>query len=121
MELIYQNDYGATFKIENSPNPTCQLQLVVDSVGLFMSHEDLSYLKEIVLNFDQPCECGNCNGQPCNKIWSSNPRIDICLKVEEPVLKQLEDLIKGTEFILGLDNTLEKYRLKTNLPDKKKE
>jgi len=41
MELIYKNDYGATYSIENSPNPHLKMQLVVDTVALFISEDDL--------------------------------------------------------------------------------
>lgn len=116
MELIYQNNYGATFKMKNSPNPDCELQLVIDSIGIFMSHQDLTELKTVIGKFQVPCQCADCKGATCTKIWSSSPRMDFCLKVDKPRLHELEDLIKGTQFILGLDNTLEKYRVKSNLP-----
>ncbi len=117
MELIYRNGYGATYKILNSPNPDCEMQLIVDAVGLFMSKDDLSHLLSIVKNSNQPCFCEDCGGR-CNKIWCSNPLIDICLKVDEPILEMMIDLIKGTQFILNMDATLDKFKMKPkNLDD----
>ena len=112
MELIYKNDYGATYKIENSLNSNCEMQLIVDTVGLFMSRDDLNHLLNIVRESHGPCTCEECGGKQCNKIWCTNPLIDICLKVDEPILNKMEDLIKGTQFILNMDDTLDEYRLK---------
>lgn len=112
MELIYKNDYGATYKLENSPNKNCEMQLIVDTVGLFMSRDDLSHLLKIVRRSHEPCTCEECGGNQCNKIWCTNPLIDICLKVDEPILKKMVDLIKGTQFMLDMDDTLDEYRLK---------
>lgn len=111
MELIYKNEYGATYKIENSPNENCEMQLIVDTVGLFMSRADLSHLLKIVKRSHEPCTCEECGGNHCNKIWCTNPLIDICLKVDEPILNKIEDLIKGTQFILNIDDTLDEFRL----------
>lgn len=111
MELIYKNDYGATYKLVNSPNPNCEMQLIVDTVGLFMSRDDLNHLLKIVRKSHEPCTCHECGGNQCNKIWCKNPLIDICLKVDEPILEKIEDLIRGTQFILNIDDTLEEYRL----------
>ncbi|MFS4467342.1 hypothetical protein [Maribacter sp. 2210JD10-5] len=116
MELIYKNDYGATYYVKNSPNPSCEMQLVIDTVGLFISKSDLDHLLKIVNKSNEPCNCDECGGNQCNKIWCSNPLIDICLKVNEPILEMMEDLIKGTHFILDMDATLEKYRVDPKNP-----
>ncbi|QLG46292.1 hypothetical protein [Costertonia aggregata] len=112
MQLIYKNDYGAVYRIFNSPNPDCEMQLVVDTVGLFMSRADLEHLLVIVRKSYEPCSCVECDGNPCEKIWSTNPLIDICLKVDRSILTMIEDLIKGTQFMINIDTTLEKYRLR---------
>ena len=110
MELLYKNDYGATFKVQNSSNPNCEMQLIIDTVGLFMSREDLKHLLTIVLKSHESCSCEECGGSHCDKIWCANPLIDICLKVNEPILKKMEDLIKGTLFMLDLDAISKKVR-----------
>ncbi|MEO1009657.1 MAG: hypothetical protein AAFX53_00030 [Bacteroidota bacterium] len=112
MELIYEKDYGATYRLRNSPNPVCELQLVIDSVGLFMSKADLESLKDVVLKSHEPCTCAECGGNQCNKIWCSNPLMDICLKVDEHILFLMEDLINGTLFLLNMDTTLKEHCLK---------
>lgn len=112
MKLIYQNDYGATFLLYDSPNPRCKIQLVVDAIGLFMSVDDLEHLLKIVHGSYESCHCTDCGGNACNKIWRVNPLIDICLKVDGHYLGLLEDLIKGTRFMLDMDATLDQYRLK---------
>lgn len=112
MKNIYKNKYGASFLIKDAPNPKCKIQLVINAIGLYMSMDDLNHLLKIVQGSDQACHCADCNGARCNKIWCNNPFIDICLKVEGENLDLLEDLIKGTRFILNMDATLEQFRLK---------
>lgn len=108
MELIYSNDYAAVYRVQNSPHKDCDMQLVVDTVGLFVSSKDLEYLMDMVRRSDGPCTCADCGGNACNKIWCYNPLIDICLKVDKPILMLLEDVIKGTRFTLEVDATLAK-------------
>ncbi|MEM7484494.1 MAG: hypothetical protein AAF348_04735 [Bacteroidota bacterium] len=111
MELIYKNDYGACFTVKNAPNPVCTLQLIVDSIGIFMSEDDLLHLLEVVRNSDGACFCEECKGSQCSKIWCSGPMHDLCLKIDEGRLEKLEDLIVGTQFIINMNQTLEQYRI----------
>ncbi|MEL6917169.1 MAG: hypothetical protein AAFO99_05500, partial [Bacteroidota bacterium] len=105
MEIIYKNGYGAIYSIKNSPNPECTLQLVMETVGLFMSRADLEHLLKIAQKPFEPCHCEQCRGK-IDKIWSTNSIIDICLKVNKPILEGIEDLIKGALFNLDMDATL---------------
>ncbi|WP_339713717.1 hypothetical protein [uncultured Kriegella sp.] len=112
MELIYKNEYGACFRIYNAPNPICTIQLVVDTIGIFMSEADLEHLLTMVRESDTPCQCRDCGGEKCNKIWCATPLVDICLKVNDKILEQMEDLIMGTRFLLEIDSTLEQHKIK---------
>ena len=111
MQLIYSNKYGACYRITESPNPACKFQLVVDSIGIFMSDADLEHLLTTVRDAEQPCYCPECNGKASKKIWCSGPLHDLCLKVNEISRKELEDLIVGTQFILNIDDTLAQHRI----------
>ncbi|MEX0274249.1 MAG: hypothetical protein AB3N16_07725 [Flavobacteriaceae bacterium] len=111
MELIYGNKYGACYKVKGAPNPICTLQMIIDSIGIFMSEQDLAHLLDIVRDADRPCFCKECDGSRCGKIWCAGPMHDLCLKLDEDKLAELEDLIMGTRFILGMDQTLERYRI----------
>lgn len=113
MKLIYQNKYGAAYLLNEPPNPKCKIQLVIDTIGLFMCKKDLEQLLDIVQKSYEPCHCVDCGGDTCSKIWCTNPLVEICLKVNEPVLDLLEDLIKGTQFMLNMDATLGEHDLKT--------
>ena len=113
MELIYQNKYGAAYWLNESPNPNCKIQLVIDTIGLFMCKEDLEQLLGIVQRSYEPCHCIDCGGKACSKIWCANPLVDICLNINEPILGLLEDLIIGTQFMLNMDATLGEHNLKT--------
>ena len=86
--------------------------MILGIVGVFMSTKELANLLDIVRNADQPCNCEQCNGKQCNKIWTTTPLIDICLKVDNDILEELEDLIVGTQFILNMDATFKKNRIK---------
>ena len=112
MELIYKNGYGACYRIYGAPNPDCVLQMVIDAVGIFMSMDDLNHLLSIVKQPPKPCNCDECRGKGCNKIWCHGTLVDFYLKVPPKVLGLLEDLIQGTLFILDMDRTLEKHRIK---------
>ncbi|MDO6518158.1 hypothetical protein [Zobellia uliginosa] len=112
MELLYQNGYGAMYKMNKARTGVRELQMIVDTVGVFMSRDDLDHLLGIVRKSNEPCTCAECGGNHCNKIWCSGPLVDICLKVDEAIIDHMEDLIQGAQFMLDMDATLEKYRLK---------
>lgn len=112
MELIYKNDYGACYRVYNVPNPNCKFQMVIDTVGIFMSESDISNLLGIIRRSYEPCNCEVCEGKRHNKIWTTNPLIDTCLKVDDDILELMEDLILGTQFILNMNATLEKNNIK---------
>jgi hypothetical protein len=111
MELIYKNTYGACYKVSNAINPNCNFQMVISTVGIFMSENDIVRFLDIVRSSHEPCNCEECAGKRCNKIWTTNPLIDICLKVDDEILALMEDLISGTLFMLNIDDVLEEYRI----------
>ncbi|MEM9362999.1 MAG: hypothetical protein AAGA43_10200 [Bacteroidota bacterium] len=110
MQLIYKNELGAVYKVQNSPNPECTLQLILDSVGVFMSREDIEHLLGIVQQSFEPCHCPECGGKR-NKIWCTNPIADVCIKVDKARLSDLEDLIKGYLFTVDMETTLRENNL----------
>jgi hypothetical protein len=112
MELVYENDYGRSYRLAHTPLPGADYQLVIDSVGIYMSSRELAYMMKVIQSSKEPCDCPECLGKNCNRIWTSGPLVDISLKVDEVGLDKLEDLIKGTQFIAEMDATLERYRIK---------
>jgi hypothetical protein len=113
MEEIYQNDYGVSYRNFDKTNKENGVQIIIDRVGLYLSLKELEHLKKIVQNksHGDPCMCSECQGQVSNKIWCTNPLIDICLKFNQDNIEKIEDLIIGTQFILNMDKTLKKYAL----------
>ncbi|MEE9363834.1 MAG: hypothetical protein V3U92_14630 [Cellulophaga sp.] len=93
-------------------NPKYKFQIVVETVGIFLSERDMTYLLEVVRCSNTPCSCEECGGKRCKKIWTTTPMIDVCMKVDEDILGLIEDLILGTQFMLSMDATLEKHRIK---------
>ena len=113
MEEIYRNDYGASYKNFGDKNQENGVQLIIDRVGLYLSMKELENLKKIVHNKTEgePCMCSECQGKVSNKIWCTNPLIDICLKFDDQNIEKIKDLIIGTQFILNMGKTLKKYAL----------
>ena len=112
MQLIYKNEFGAFYKIVNSPNQEVEVQLVVDAIGVFMSRKDLNGLAKVIDSLSKPGKCEECGSDNCRKIWYTHELVDVCLKAEGEKLTALNDLVKGAEFILNMDQTLEKYRIR---------
>lgn len=112
MNLIYRNYYGACYRVYNAPNPKCAVQMIVDTVGIFMAKDDLKHLLNIVLQKPAPCNCHECGGEICDRIWCPGSLVDFCLKVDPQALRLLEDLIRGTLFIMEMDKTLDEHRIK---------
>jgi hypothetical protein len=77
-----------------------------------MSEADLDNLLDIVRDSGKACYCEECQGTQCRKIWCTGPLHDICLKMDESTLGDLEDLILSTRFIINMDQTLDKYRIR---------
>ena len=112
MELIYENKYGKSYKVTNHSNPNCTLQVVIGTVGIFMTELEMADLLRIVRSSHEPCFCESCDGEQCNKIWTTSELIDTVIKVNEATLVLLEDLIVGTQFILNMNETLGEYIIK---------
>lgn len=112
MELIYKNDYGASYNVANQSNPNCTIQMVIGSTGIFMTKPEIRNLLSIVRGSDKSCNCESCKGESCNRIWTTSSLVDICIKVDDIILGYLEDLILGTLFILNMNSTLEEHRIK---------
>lgn len=111
MDIIYKNEYGTVFNLEDSSTEPKKLLMRIDNVGLFMTIPEMNYLHDVIKNSDTPCFCDDCKGKKCDKIWCTNPMVDICLKVKGPGLEHLEDLILGTKFIINMDATLDEFRI----------
>ncbi|MBL4745806.1 MAG: hypothetical protein JKY08_05510 [Flavobacteriaceae bacterium] len=114
MELIYKNDYGTSYSVEYGPSEAHNIQLVIGTVGIFMTEKDLDVLLRVVRNSHTPCNCENCGGKRRNTIWSTSSLIDFCLKVDKKRLLLIEDLIVGTNFILNMSLELDKHSIKCN-------
>ncbi|MEN1785231.1 MAG: hypothetical protein AAGF77_08845 [Bacteroidota bacterium] len=114
MEIVYNNEYGAICAVKNSPNHECTLQLVIESVGLFMSRTDLEYFLTTVQKPFEPCQCPQCQGK-IDKIWCRNPIMDLCIKFNGSISKGIAELVEGALFVLDMQDTL----LQNNLTVKK--
>ncbi|MEI6864658.1 hypothetical protein [Flavicella sp.] len=113
MEEIYRNNYGVSYRNYDNDNDENGVQLIIDRIGLYLTVNELANLKRIVSDKTEgePCMCSECQGTVSNKIWCTNPLIDICLKFNDDNIQDIEDLITGTQFILNMDKTLRKFAL----------
>lgn len=110
MNIIFRNPYGAVCYVKDSLNPECRLQLIVDTIGVFMSIADLEYLLSVVINTRKSNSCKDC-GDAFDKISCKNELIDLHFKVDNGRLKLFEELIKGTLFNIKMDDTLEANKI----------
>ncbi len=111
MILIYKNEYGACYKIFDAPNHRCSIQLIINAIGIFMSETDLFHLLNTIRETNKPCNCEDCKGKINDKIWCHNTLVDVCLKMDGQRLKQFEDLILRTKFLLEIDHTLKQHQI----------
>ncbi len=114
MKLIYKNNYGTTYSIASSSDLRYTMQMVINNIGIFMSSAELNNLLNVVRSsygVNEVCNCEQCKGERLNKLWKSNPFLDIGLKVDDTILSSLEDLILGTQFILNVDSVLQENRI----------
>jgi len=112
MELIYENEYGRCYSVSHGPSIKHNIQMVIGTVGVFMTGKDMEALLLVVRNSHAPCNCENCGGKRRNKILTTSVLIDFCLKVDEHILPLIEDLIVGTNFMLNMGIELDKHRIK---------
>lgn len=70
-----------------------------------MSRSDIEHLLEILQRPFEPCNCEQCQGK-IDKIWCSNPIVDICLKMDRVFRDGLKNLIEGALFTVDMDETL---------------
>ncbi|MCB9426385.1 MAG: hypothetical protein H6584_05080 [Flavobacteriales bacterium] len=113
MNLIYKNNYGSSYKVDSTvtKNPERNIQVYIGTIGIYMTQKELSDLYTIIKNAVKMCDCSHCKGQPCNRIWTSHPLIDICLKIDENTLDELEDLISWTKFLMNFESNLEENNI----------
>lgn len=111
MELIYKNEYGSCFSVEHGPSSKHNIQMIIGTVGIFMTERDMDSLLRVVRNSHEPCNCERCGGKPRNTIWTTSTLIDFCLKIDKNILFLIEDLIVGTNFILNIELELDKHRI----------
>ncbi|RXG26954.1 hypothetical protein [Leeuwenhoekiella palythoae] len=111
MSLIYKNPYGSVFTISDAPNPKCNYQLVIDSMGIFMSKKDIYSLLNIVRSYFQPCYCENCQGKLPDKLYLPDTNSELCLMVDPLLLADFEELFVGATFHIEMQETLKNHEI----------
>lgn len=112
MELIYQNGYGASYSTKNDYNTGYQLQLIIGSIGVFLSREDINDLQTVIeKSRAEGCNCDTCGEKTHNSIWKYTYLADVRLKIDYISIDLLEDLIKGTQFQLNMNTTLKQNQI----------
>ena len=112
MDIVYENAYGSIYRASESPCAHCNYQLVVNTVGVYMSKSDLSYLLQVVTNRDIPAHANS--RYDYDRIWCKNPLIDIHLKVEGQNHNRLIDLLKGALFNIEIEILLKANKININ-------
>ncbi|NJX14707.1 hypothetical protein [Tamlana crocina] len=108
MELLYQNEYGASYALENSFDSEIKFQIVIGSVGMFLTQKDIDELQDLV----QDCKTESLrNKKNYDTIWKHTCFADVRIKLNQPLLHLLEDLVNGTHFVINMNATLRKNKI----------
>lgn len=104
---IYHNNFGIAFKWKYEKTSTERVQIVFRDMGFYLTPKEI---KQFHLNIFEAKETQPCQGckQDINSrfilLKTLSKKVDLALNKKE--LNQVEDLIRGTLFNLGLDNVL---------------
>jgi len=111
MELIYQNEYGASYAVRDFFKTGHQFQIIIGSISIFLSKEDLIDLQNVINNFKGGCSCEDCGEKIFNSIWKYTYLADVRLKVDYISIGLLKDLITGTLFVINMNTTLKQNQI----------
>lgn len=109
INTIYQNSFGIAFQWKRcTAKDYKKVQVVFRNTGLFLNKEELKLFSEqIECTVDREGLCAECKeNQECRALLVETPAPQIAFAVSHTELHQMQDLINGTLFQLGLNNIL---------------
>ncbi len=115
---LHYNSFGIAFKWKRSPSRDLnKVQLVFRDTGLYLTFKELTcFSKLIEKTLSKPLMCTNCkNNKSCRSILMETPLPQVSFVMTHHELFEMQDLIEGTLFQLGLNDVLEKQVIKRNI------
>ncbi|PHS67957.1 MAG: hypothetical protein COB12_01705 [Flavobacterium sp.] len=115
INTIYYNAFGIAFQWKRCAiKDFKKIQLVFRNTGLYLTSDELIQFSEnIEKALEKPMLCNDCKeNDSCKSLLLETPAPQISFAMSYIELKDVQDLIKGTLFQLGLDKILEKQLIK---------
>ncbi|OEK09534.1 hypothetical protein A8C32_12565 [Flavivirga aquatica] len=109
INTIYYNNFGIAFQWKRGiVKDLKKTQLVFRNTGLFLTQKELIQFSYNIKKCVESCSLGS---DPCELLFleTLNPQITFAMSHTE--LKDMQDLIKGTLFQLGLTKILEEFTI----------
>lgn len=112
LENIYDNKLGSTYKIYSHPEDRKLLAIEINSVSFLINHQELkNFITSIdsIIDYHKNCTCAK--DLENKMVIYQAAQTEIRMRLSFDQLLQLRDLIKGTDFKLGMHKVLEKYKI----------
>lgn len=114
INTIYYNEFGIAFQWKRGfAKDFKRVQMVFRNTGLFLSPVELIQFSEnINESLNRPHLCKDCkNNESCKSLLLETPIPQISFSMSYIELNNMQDLVRGTLFQLGLDNMLGEFMI----------
>ena len=115
INTIYYNNFGIAFYWKRcTVKDFKKIQLVFRDTGLLLTPNELvKFSKNIDQSLNSSCSCVDCmEYKTCRSLLVEAPNPQITFAMSYTELKEIQDLIKGTLFQLGLNKILNDNTIK---------
>ncbi len=114
INTICYNDFGIAFQWKRcAAKDFNKIQLVFKNTGLFLNQSELiQFSQNIELALSKVYSCDNCTEKKPSELFlleAPNPQVSFAMNHKE--LMEIQDLMKRTLFLLGLDKFLVKQKV----------
>jgi len=114
---IYYNNFGIAFQWKRcAAKDFKKIQLVFRNTGLFLTENELfQFSKNVEKSIEKSCYCDDCKKNNYYKsllLEAPNPQTSFAMSYAE--LKDMQDLLSGTLFQLGLEKLLKNFTINNN-------
>ena len=114
INTIYYNKFGITFQWKKwIAKDFKKIQIVFRNTGLLLTQSELIQFSDTIeRTLDSACLCNDCmENDSCKLVLLKAPNPQTSFSMTYNELKEIQDLIKGTLFQLGLDILLKKQMI----------
>jgi len=117
IHTIYYNNFGIAFQWKrNTGKDIHRIQLVFNETGLFLTPKELTaFQQNIQFSLKNRTTCSDCKSKnTCRSLLLETPIPQLSFAVSTNDLKNLQNLVEGTLFNLGVNNVLNTSGISTN-------